>query len=228
MRDDELFERAVSWSAATVGEAGMLAARQRFEERTGPIAEDAPDYESRMAHFIEQTMCEPRSGKTLVEAFAEASPSLPAESLRQLAGWLRSHRSLYAFDGFRDDRGHVRDLVGGGVYRFSPQGADEQLSVGDRFDGRLLSLAAGIYLSTGRVYHPRAAHPAMDRLLADPEARELPPGALLDGLMRMRTRLMNFGTIRPEHVYRVDALSDDYFAASWARPDRRQPAPPTE
>jgi hypothetical protein len=219
--DEALFEHVVQWAAAHTGEASVLASRHAFELTTGPIEQGDPDFESRMGHFFEHWLCEGAPGPSLLEQYANEIP-LPTDALRQLAGWQRSHRALLEFEDFRDGYGLVRDLLLGGRYRFLPGPRDRELARGDRFDGRLIAGPSQIWLSPGRVYHPRAAFAALDKLLLDPAARALPARALLDGLMRMRSRFMRFESIKPEHVYSADGLTDAAFAAPWASPARRR------
>lgn len=219
--DEALLESVVHWAAARVGEAAVLAARKAFELRTGPIEQGDPDFESRMAHFFEHWLCDGEGGPSLIEHYASEG-TLAGQALRQLAGWQRSHRALLEFEDFRDGLGVVRDLLLGGRYRFWPGPHDRELAPGDRFDGRIVAGAGRLWLSPGRVYHPRAAFAALDKLLQEPAARALPPRALLDGLLRMRSRLTRFESIRPEHVYSADGLTEAAFAAPWASPAHRR------
>jgi len=219
--DEALFERVVEWAVAHTGEEGILAARRVFEQRTGPIEQGDSDFESRMGHFFEQWLCESADAPSLIERYAsEAVP--PDDALRQLAGWHRSHRALLEFEDFREGFGRVRDLILGGRYRFLPGPRDRELARGDRFDGRLVPGTSQLWLGPGRVYHPRAAFLALDKLLLDPAARALPASDLLDGLLRMRSRFMRFESIKPEHVYSADGLTEAAFAAPWASPARRR------
>ena len=199
--DEALLESVVHWAAARVGEAAVLAARKAFELRTGPIEQGDPDFESRMGHFFEHWLCDGEGGPSLIEHYASEG-TRAAQALRQLAGWQRSHRALLEFEDFRDGLGVVRDLLLGGRYRFLPGPHDRELAPGDRFDGRIVAGASQLWLSPGRVYHPRAAFAALDRLLQEPAARALPPRALLDGLLRMRSRL----TALREHSPRARLL----------------------
>lgn len=218
--DEALFERAIQWVAAQVGEQSVRAARQAFEERTGSIEEADADYESRMSQFFEHWLCARDTPPSWLERFATAVALEEAE-LRQLAGWLRSYRGLFEFVAFEPGAGLVRDLVLGGRYRFAPGQHDRELTPGDRFDGRLVPCARRLRLSPGRAYQPRAAHAALDGLLGQPALRALPLPNVLDGLLRMRNRFLRFASIRPEHVYRLDDLADAPFAAPWAKPQSR-------
>ena len=203
----------------------MLAARRSFEDATGPIREGAADYESRIAHFFEQHLCTADvDNLPPVAHFADLGPELGPKDRGQLAGWLRSHRSLWSFEGWDPENrlGLVRDLWLGGTFRVNPRPEDKQLAQGDRFDGRIVPAEGGLWLSPGRVFHPRAAHGAIDVLLAGVGEERTETVGFLNGLLRMRARFYQFESIRAEHVYRLDALLEPAFAAPWASPARRR------
>jgi hypothetical protein len=220
--DEALIERAIQWASVREGEEQVRRVRQAFEEATGNILEADPDYESRMLHFFEWWLCsaEPDQPTLIARFAAETGPDTASQ--RELAAWQRSHRSLFEFEGFADLHGTVRDLVLGGRYRFWPAPRDRELSLGDRFDARLVAGDGGLWLSPGRVYHVRATFGAMQRLLEGPGLGELTHAALLDGLLRMRSRFLRFASIRPEHVFRLDGFAERAFAAPWARADQRK------
>jgi hypothetical protein len=218
--DEALFERAIQWVAAQVGEQSVRSARQAFEQSTGSIEEADADFESRMAQFFEHWLCERGEPPSWLERFSQVGALDDAE-LRQLAGWQRSYRGLFEFVGFESDGGLLRDLLLGGRYRFWPGPHDRELTPGDRFDGRLVAHEQKLWLSPGRAYQPRAVHAALDGLLVQPALRERPLESVLDGLLRMRNRFLRFASIRPEHVYRLDDLGDAPFAAPWAKPASR-------
>ncbi len=218
-----LFERAIAWAASAPQAAELERLRADFEQRTGPMVSGAEAYEARIAHFFEQALCAQRtSGEpALIARFAaETSPSI--EERVQLAGWLRSHRSLWQFAGSEDGFGRVVDRIGGARFRFAAHGADRELREGDCFDGRLIAVGAGLFLSPGRVFHPQACHVALETLLSEAEARGMRNATLLDPLLGMRARLTGFASIRAEHVYRLDALDAQGLAAPWARPEKRK------
>jgi hypothetical protein len=205
MLNETLFERALLWLAQQSGPAHAQAARRAFEEATGSIEEGADDYEARITHFLEQYLCE--GDPPPVSLFARGEPSLREPELRELSGWLRSHRSLFVFEGFQADLGLVRDAIGGGLFEIEPSERDRQLSVGDRFDGRLIALGEQLWLSPGRVYHPREVHQALGALIEQLELDLLPTRDLLNGLLAMRTRFLKFESVRAEHVYQARALA---------------------
>ncbi len=224
MLNEALLERALRWLLSHSGEAEVLAARRAFEEDTGAIDEGSADYESRIAHFFEQHLCAPDAlGVAPLARFAALTPELSSAERIQLAGWLRSHRSLFSFDGWDPDgrRGLVRDLWLGGSFRVLARPEDKQLARGDRFDGRLVVAGQKLYLSPGRVFHPRAAHGAIDLVLSGMGHDRSATADFLNGLLRMRARFYQFESIRAEHVYRLDALCEPAFAAPWASPARR-------
>ncbi|HEX5658718.1 MAG TPA: hypothetical protein VFX59_16060 [Polyangiales bacterium] len=202
MLHETLFERVLSWLVSTRGEAHLHAARTEFEGATGAIVEGQIDYESRIAHFLEQHLC--TGAPSPVAAFADAHPALAEVERRELAGWLRSHRSLFVYEG--PEQG-VRDLVLGGRYRVWLSEPERRLTPGDIFDGRLLPLADMALLGPGKVFHPREAHQALAALLAQVDFDSLPHAELLNGLLAMRTRFLTFESVRAEHVYQARALA---------------------
>jgi len=203
--DQALVERALAWAEAARGRAEIAQARLQFEAATGPIDERARDYEQRITHFLEQYLCD-LDARVLLD-FASHAGELGAGARRELAGWLRSHRSVFAFTGFDAQGGRLCDCVFGGTYRFWPSERDLRLTPGDRFDARLVPVGELIYLSAGRVYHPREVHEALDVLLPRLDLDSLPHAALLDGLLLMRSRFLSFASVRPEHVYQARALA---------------------
>lgn len=205
MLNESLFERALLWLARERGPAHAQAARRAFEEATGSIVEGAPDYEARITHFLEQYLCE--GDPAPVSQFTRGEPSLREPERRELAGWLRSHRSLFIFEGYQAEVGLVRDALGGALFEIAPSERDRQLSVGDRFDGRLIALGEQLWLSPGRVYHPREVHQALSALIEQLDLDLLPARDLLNGLLAMRTRFLKFESVRAEHVYQARALA---------------------
>jgi len=204
MLNQALLEQVLTWLQAARGDTHLAQARRAFEAETGAIAEGSFDYEQRIAHFLEQHLCD-EEGPPLAR-YAEAT-ELPFDTRRELAGWLRSHRSLFSFAGFHNEGGVVRDCVFGGVFRFWPSALDRQLAKGDRFDARLVPMGELLFLSPGRVYHPRAVHNALDALLPQLDLDAQPKTALLNGLLSMRSRFLSFESVRAEHVYQARALS---------------------
>lgn len=205
MLNESLFERALLWLGQQYGETPVQAARHTFEEATGAIEEGASDYEARIAHFLEQYLCE--GDPAPVSVFAAAALELQGDERRELAGWLRSHRSLFAFEGFHGAVGTVRDCLGGGLFEFTPSSRDRQLASGDRFDGRLVAVGAELWLSPGRVYHPREVHGALTALIGQLDLDSVPRTELLNGLLAMRSRFLTFASVRAEHVYQARALA---------------------
>lgn len=225
MLNDSLLERALRWLLSDAGEAAVLSARRAFEEATGAIHEGAADYESRIAHFFEQYLCtEDVTGVAPVARFAGCAGGIGPQDRAQLAGWRRSHRSLFVFQGWQPETqlGLVHDLWLGGSFRVRGRPEDKQLAQGDRFDGRIVPAEGALWLSPGRVFHPRAAHGAIDLLLAGLGEGRSDTAGFLNGLLRMRARFYQFESIRAEHVYRLDALLEPAFAAPWASPARRR------
>lgn len=222
MLSASLFERAIAWLASESHADELRHARSEFEKHTGPIVSGSEDYEARIAHFFEQALCEPLlpGQKAPIARFA-AETELVAEERAELAGWLRSHRSLFRFEFAEGATGRVLDRIGGAHFEFQMSGADPELRPGDCFDGRIVARASTLYLSPGRVFHPQETWIALDALLAEALQQGLLDSALLNPLLRMRSRFMGFESIRAEHVYRLDALHAESAGAPWAKAKQR-------
>jgi hypothetical protein len=143
-----------------------------------------------------------------IEAQLEALSALP-----------HAQRSLYEAIERREGCALVLDRLGGGRFRVQDRSPATRLREGDLFDGWLLWQGGGVELLPGAIFHPAAAREPIGALLEQArEAVEQEPGALLDGLLRMRMRLERFVSIRAPHVYRLDALHDRaILSAAWAR-----------
>jgi hypothetical protein len=205
MLNETLLERALSWWVQERGEGALREARRAFEEATGPIEEASADYEQRIAHFLEQHVCEAADNPIVL--FAASAEPLSTQERRELAGWLRSHRSLFAFERFDSEGGLLRDCVFGGSYHVWPSDRDRQLRPGDHLDARLVASGDLLFLSTGRVYHPQEALDALRALLGQLDLDSLPRATLLNGLLAMRSRYLKFESVRAEHVYQARALA---------------------
>jgi hypothetical protein len=205
MADETLIERALAWLVRERGDDTLRAARAAFEERTGAIRESAPDYESRIAHFLEQYVCE--GDPAPLEAFARDRSTHAEDERDALAGLLRSHRSLFVIAQRERDHGVVRDCIGGGHFRVVLAPVDAQLTREDYVDGRLISRRDGVRLSVARVHHPRSAHASLSELLAQVDVDAVARDRLLDALLSMRSRYLEFSSMRPELIYQSRALS---------------------
>jgi hypothetical protein len=222
MLNPNFFERVIAW-VADVNPEGLASARATFEALTAPIDAQAPDYEARISHFFEAYVCSPiGKGRAPISEFAALRGPFDALEQEQLRGYLHSHRTLIEVIEIQRDEGRVRDRLFDGRYRVRLSDADRELYVGDKFDGRLVPLGSAIVLSPGRVYHPREAHSSLDQLLAEAGDGVKKDPSTLDALLRMRARFLRFESIRAEHVYRFDALSESSFAAPWARARERE------
>lgn len=206
MLHETLLEQALAWDVETHGASKLEAARRAFEARTGAIDPGARDHEPRIAHFLEHYVC--AGPAPLIAAYARRRGELDAGVRTALASLLRSHRSLFVFERFIDAHyGVLRDRLADVPFRFSAREADMRLGAGDCFDGRLLPCGDQLLLSNARVFHPSEAHDALDALLQQLDRSALSAVDLLDALLLMRSRFLQFASVRAEHVYQPRALS---------------------
>jgi hypothetical protein len=216
MLDEREFERALAWYAEQVGEARLLLVRKRFEDANGAIVAAEADFEQRMAHFWEGVMCSSEGeGDAPIARYAAAQADA-ARVIPECAAWLRSHRSLFDVRVTAPDGIVLRDLRLGSELHCVPGPRDHELRVGDRFDARLVVSDGRLWISAGRVFYPSGTHAALDALLARIVPGSVSQRQLLDALLRMRASYLRFESMKPEHVFRIEALHAAPDSAAWA------------
>ncbi len=212
---ETVLERMLADLTAEDDGAELERARALFHADTGAFEPGDACYEERIQFFFDWFLCEHRTADGEAPAARWLRRGAGDERDREVAqALLTSARSLYeAREG-----GLLVDRIGGARYRLEPSATRP----GDRFDGRVLVLGDALALAPGMVFHPPQAHDALDELLLEVGAPgDLDRLPLLDGLLRVRMRLDRFTSIRPRHLYRVEALEDrDILSAGWARKDQ--------
>ncbi|MCZ7680444.1 MAG: hypothetical protein M5U28_17440 [Sandaracinaceae bacterium] len=214
---EEALETLVRRATEADGGLDLAAAREAFHARTGEIAPGDPDYEQRIAFFLDWYLC----------AWISPDGTRPGERAarteleREVAGaCARAARGLYEVVEVEEDGVRLSDRLGGGRFRVAHASARTgQLRAGDVFDGHLIVVGERIALLAGLVFHPAEAREALEELLSRVR-REGPRDrvAILDGLSRMRMRLDRFASMRARHIYRWEALADrEILSAAWAR-----------
>ena len=215
-------EALVARLTSADGGADLERARRRFEARVGPVGPGhAPD-EPLIRAFFDHYLCEHRSADGSRPPARLLAEGLPEPVEREVArACAHAARSLYrvATEAGAADAGVLEDLLGGGRFRVAPQGVAERLRAGDIFDGRLLYVSGEVRIAPGTIFHPRPAHSALEALVRPIDLDSFRDRHdVLDGLLRIRLRLEHFTSIRPRHLYRLDALAEESLeSAGWAR-----------
>lgn len=214
---EEALETLVRRATEQDGGADLAAAREAFHATTGEIAPGDPDYEQRIAFFLDWYLCGWISPSGTRPGERAARTELEREVASACA---RAARSLYEVVAVEDEGVRLSDRLGGGRFRVARAGArTDQLRSGDLFDGHLIVVGERIALLSGLVFHPPEAREPLEELLSrvrleGPHERV----TILDGLLRMRMRLDRFASMRARHIYRWEALADrEILSAAWAR-----------
>jgi hypothetical protein len=204
-------------------QASIARAREAFHAATGPFEGGERWYEERINAFFDFALASFEDG-ALARAFARRA-DLTDDEQRAAIALTRAERSVFVVEAGAG--GLVCTGLFGARYRVAATGVAARFSGGERFDGRIVSLDGVLQLMPGAVFHPPEAENAIAHLLADVQAKGIPPAVrsqaeLADALLRMRMRLDRFTSIHPRHVYRYDAIErTEILAASWARPEGR-------
>jgi hypothetical protein len=188
-----------------------------LDERTGEFSDGDGCYETRIRFFLDDYLCGWRggaAGRALAMDLEEEEREVARACLIATRGLFRVLDAELESNGIR-----VLDELRGARFRLAPEGAAARLQPGDVFDGRLLVVSNQTQLAPGLIFHPAETHAPLGELLDQLRAEdEHPAGEVLDGLLRMRMRLERFTSIRPRHLYRLEALFDrDILSAGWAR-----------
>lgn len=209
-------EAMVEHAIAMLDERDLAGAREVFHARTGPFEPGEPFYEERVRAFFDWALVEHRQG-ALLRALL---PRLGAAHRELAIAMMRSMRSLYRV-GERERHGQpvLQCMLGGARFEVRrDDGPAARLRPGDVLDGRLVGTRQGVLLAPGPIFHPREAHEAIERLLAEAQAAHRRDATLLDPLLRMRMRFDRFASIHARHVYRYDAIDrTEILAAPWAQ-----------
>lgn len=195
----------------------LARARDEFHARTGPFEPHEPFYEERIRAFFDWLAVEYEGG-SLLWRWIESRPGLERDERALATALATSMRSVWRVtERERDGNPILACMLGGARFVVvREEGSSARLGQGDVLDGRLVAHEGIVRLAPGPVFHPREAHDALARLIADAKAAGRSSASLLDPLLRMRMRFDRFTSIHARHVYRLDAL-DRREILAWAR-----------
>ncbi|MEC7525918.1 MAG: hypothetical protein VYE22_38910 [Myxococcota bacterium] len=208
---DAAFDALTQQLTDADGGADLDRAREAFCARTGDFGLEDAFYEARTRALFDFWLCDWVGADGTRPPTRNRDPALAEVA----AACLHAERGLFRVVDAEPLQ--VEELVFGARVRL-PSGLSERFRPGDVFDGRLLIVSGSIQVTPGALFHPPEAHEALDALLPDVRGLGLGRSEILDGLLRMRMRLHRFTSIRPRHLYRLDALLEpDINSAGWAK-----------
>ena len=198
---------------AELGELALRSDRQvyvqarkaEFETRTGTFSVEDPWYEARIRAFHDDLLTQGASHASLL-ATVEANL---AEGCQELGA---SFRGLFHFQRPRAPGHwlHVVNLIDHAEYYavahdallLQALDAIEEAVV----DARVVASDRVLAILPGAFVHPEEATQAIEDVVRAGVNRGLPAGTLLDRLMQMEHQLRVRSRVRPNQVYRVNAL----------------------
>jgi len=210
---EAMLEEWISQLAEDDGGASLDRAREAFHERTGPFEVGEPWYEERLTFFFDWFLSEGGGARSWLDRHPDAD-----EQARLVArAYMTSARSLYTVGASEGGVVQLLDRLGGGLFSIEAAGQAERLIPGETFDGRLL-VTDRAHLARGIIFHPPETQEALEALLLAITPIDGDRAPVLNGLLRMKMRLDRFTSIRPRHIYAVEALEERSInSAGWAR-----------
>jgi hypothetical protein len=202
------------------------AMRAAFEARTGAFVPEDPWFEERSRAFWCDAVTRGRFGR-------EVEGELAADDRRWLGPLERAHRGLFRRAGAGPGREGPRTSGGGaGGGAGAGAGGDEWLvdvwsgaelvvstlddasraeldaSAGQLFDARVVGADEPLVIALlpGAVFHPHEATSAIEHVLAEARAQDLPTHDVLDALLRMQRALRALSRVKPAYAYRIESL----------------------
>jgi hypothetical protein len=192
--------------------ARASAMRAAFEARTGAFVPEDPWFEERSRAFWCDAVTAGRFGR-------EVEGELTGDDRRWLGALERAHRGLFRRGAGRD--GHrgageesLVDVWSGAELLVNTldeaSRAELDAAAGQVFDARVAGAeidgAVVIALLPGAVFHPHEATGAIEHVLAEARAQDLPTADVLDALLRMQRALRALSRVKPAYAYRVESL----------------------
>lgn len=215
MLPDCLDEIVSRYQASLAGRTELAEAREAFEQRTGRFREQDPWYEERVQAFLDWFVCEWKGDDGLrpVDRRLQKAEDPDAREL-----WLAlacSKRSLFrAAHGKK--RIALQELFGGMEFTVElPSLLTERFSHGDVFDGRLTYRNGLVEVLPGAIFHPAQVRNEVTELARRAHSEQQPRHKVLDALLRMRSRVDHHPRIRPQSIYRYEALEAEQENALW-------------
>jgi hypothetical protein len=203
---ESLLERLVA--TCTAAGVDLATAREAIHERSGPFDVGDAWYEERIRFFFDWYLCEHG-------ALGRVIGSLEGEERALAIACTHAARGLYRCT-LDEGVATLHDLIGGARFRVD---AGARLRDGDLCDGYLVQSGTTIQLLPGAIFHPAEVHPPLIEIARRAHHEGLERTSTLDGLLRMKMRFDRFTNMRPQHIYRFEALDDrDILSAAWARP----------
>lgn len=136
----------------------VTAAKEDFFERAGAFDEQSPDFELKMAQFVDWYLFTRKmiqSGRVAIEMVLDdpAYPLSPEERMQYL-NLRNSRHSVFEFERLKKDDVYIHDLFTGFKYVIHQSRVTQGFHAKEYFEARLIPNEGGFVFSSSFCFHP--------------------------------------------------------------------------
>lgn len=157
----QLYEEIVRFASSGDLAPHLAKARAEYEQRTGQLLESDPDFERRIAAFLEWYVLDrplDPGGLTPVQLLLDASGNGEDDERRQQLGQLaHTTLSLFEFRRIKGEHVQVTDVLTGEAHEVWERRHLAGLTAGDILEARLVVFDGRVVFTETWVVHPRRA-----------------------------------------------------------------------
>ena len=156
----EILEQLFEFSAKSIPDEQILAAKKTYQMETGILYEDDKSYNSRMALFLEWYLfnnCAPKSSKTVLEVLLENnSEECNTDKLKIYKSISKSIQSLFLIQ--KEDRVKAINLFNDEIYLVQEKDSRLIFKENDIFQGRIIYFQKYFHFTGNFCFHPKKTH----------------------------------------------------------------------
>jgi hypothetical protein len=161
-----VYEQMVTFASDGDLAEELTRAREEYVERTGDLFETDPNYESRIAAFLEWYVLDrevsTNANKTPARLYIDSvSGGLTTPEVNRLRGLTRTTLSLFEFRRAKGECIHVLDLLTKNKLEIFERRKPAGLESGDILEARVVPYDDKLYFSEAFSVHPRQARKAI-------------------------------------------------------------------
>jgi len=158
----EILEQLFEFTAKSIPDKQILAAKKTYQMETGTLYEDDKSYNSRMALFLEWYLfnnCAPKSSKTVLEVLLENnSEEFNTDQLKIYKNISKSTQSLFLIQKVHEDGVKAINLFTDEIYLVQEKGSRLIFKENDIFQGRIIYFQKYFHFTGNFCFHPKKSH----------------------------------------------------------------------
>ena len=158
----EILEQLFEFTAKSIPDEQILAAKKNYQMETGTLYEDDKSYNSRMALFLEWYLfnnCAPKSSKTVLEVLLENnSEEFNTDQLKIYKNISKSTQSLFLIQKVHEDGVKAINLFTDEIYLVQEKDSRLIFKENDIFQGRIIYFQKYFHFTGNFCFHPKKSH----------------------------------------------------------------------